>query len=529
MKMSSKYYATSCTLALLGSMMLPAAALAEQVTLKSSDGTINLVGEFIEFKDDNYIIRTALGDLRISASRVSCEGAACPDFGTTAADVAIVGSDTIGLGLMPLLLTGFADNKDAEAEITNPADNQALASLIGDAGFGEEIGSFLVSSTSTDAAFTSLLNDEAQIGMASRRILPAEAKELRAAGAGNMVSPDQERIIAVDSVVVVTHPSNPVKELTLEQLRGIYSGQITNWKELGGDDVRITVVASPEGTTTSDFFLGQIFEGQTPSFLPSAIAQDDQEMSNIVYSNRTAIGYVGFAFQRGNNPMTIVNECGIASRPDAFSAKTEEYPLSRRMYLYNRADNLDIASRDFLDFAVSEDADGVIVKSGFIDLGITRRKQDQTDARVAALTEASTADYEADFEEGIMKNMLAAMAENDRLSTTFRFRTGSSKIDEKAQADMNRLIHYLERFPQGTRITMVGFTDSVGAFEANLNLSIARAEQMMRDVRDASAGRLNHIEFASLGFGETAPSACNSSEIGKAINRRVEVWISKES
>ena len=133
------------------------------------------------------------------------------------------------------------------------------------------------------------------------------------------------------------------------------------------------------------------------------------------------------------------------------------------------------------------------------------------------------------FSSKRVKNMLEKMDGFDRLSTTFRFRTGSSKMDEKARADMNRLIHYLERMPQGTKVSMVGFTDDVGAFEANLNLSVQRAEQVMRDVSQAAAGRLSHIEFGSTGFGETAPSACNITDGGKAINRRVEVWISKES
>ena len=84
---------------------LPLAAQSNEVALKSADGTVNLTGEFIEFKDDSYVIRTALGDLRISASRVRCEGAACPTFETATADVKLAGSDTVGLGLLPLLMT----------------------------------------------------------------------------------------------------------------------------------------------------------------------------------------------------------------------------------------------------------------------------------------------------------------------------------------------------------------------------------------------------------------------------------------
>jgi phosphate transport system substrate-binding protein len=343
-----------------------------------------------------------------------------------------------------------------------------------------------------------------------------------------MVSPDQERIIAVDSMVVVTHPSNPVEQLSVDQLRGIFSGQITNWRQVGGPDKSITVVSRDPDSASYDFFMTYLFGDEKPNILPQAIAADDQEMSNVVYLDQNAIGFVGYAFQRGAKPVTLVNDCGIAAAPDAFSAKTEEYDLSRRMYLYNREDNLDDASRSFLNFVVSKDADGVIGKSGFIDLGISRRAQDLTDSRATQLA-AEAAAYDAGFESSVVNEMLDEMAKYDRLSTTFRFKTGSSKLDERGMLDLARLIEYLEDMPSGTKVSLVGFTDSVGAFEANRNLSFGRAGAVLDEIRGNAQGRLDHVEFATAGFGEVAPSACNANDRGKAINRRVEVWISKDS
>jgi phosphate transport system substrate-binding protein len=524
-KMNSRYSATCCTLALIGSLALPSASLASEVTLKSSDGTVNLVGEFVDFKDDNYIIRTALGDLRISASRVRCEGDACPDIGGTEAGVRISGADAIGLGLMPLLMTGYASSIDADAEIVNTAQGEALAKIVADGGFGDDLGAYLVSSTTSEQAFRALLDGEVEIGMSDRRIVPAEAKQLRASGAGNMVSPDQERIIAVDSLIVVTHPSNPVQQLTIEQLRDIYAGRITNWSQLGGENAEINVVALAEDSDAHNFFVDRVFGEGGAAYRDYSVAEDYQVAAAMVNKDKNAIGYVGYAFQRGAKPVTLVNECGIPTRPDAFSAKTEEYALNRRMYLYNRIDNLSEASKQFLEFATSEDADGVIAKSGFIDLGIARRSQDLTDARALELINAAADDFEA----GVMREMLAAMIRSDRLSTTFRFRPGSSKMDEKALLDMERLINYLEEFPDGTGITLVGFTDDVGAFESNRTLSMQRASQVREDLLAAAGDRLDGITVNAIGFGEIAPSACNVTEQGRGINRRVEVWIDKNA
>ena len=514
--------------AMLGVSVFATGAYAEKVTLKSADGTINLVGDFVEYKDNNYVIRTALGNLRVSDSRVRCEGAACPDLGNSVtADVTIAGSDTIGLGMMPLLMTGFASSMDADAELTATNAGETIAKLIGDGGFGDEIGSYKVSATSDDDAFASLLEGAATVGMSARRITPDEARALRADGAGNMVSPAQERIVAVDSVVVVTHPNNPVSEMTVEQLRGIFAGQITNWRQLGGPDKTINVIAREEGTASYDFFMTYLYGDEKPrGFLPNGIAADDQQVSNTVYLDPNAIGYVGYAFQRGAQAVSLVNECGIASSADSFSAKTEEYDLARRMYLYNRSDNLDDSSKAFLDFVISQEADGVIGKSGFIDLGIERRVQDFTDLRVQALGEAIAA-YDVGFEGDVMQDMLDTMSNYDRLSTTFRFRTGSAKLDEKGRFDMERLISYLETAPAGTEVNFVGFTDSVGAFDANRRLSFGRADAVMREFQRAAGGRLDHIKLATNGYGEVAPSACNVTDRGRSINRRVEVWIAK--
>lgn len=510
---------------IFGAGMLPTNVLAEDVTLKSADGTVNIVGEFVDFADDHYVIRTGLGDLRIAASRVRCEGEACPVFETASADVTIAGSDVVGVGLMPLLMSGYASNLDAEASVVaTDKDGEILANLVGDDGFGDELGSYLVTSTSSGDAFKALLASSAEIGMTSRRIRPQEARDLKANGAGNMISPNQEHIVAVDSIVVITNPSNPIQEVTMEQLQGIYTGAITNWSQLGGEDLEITMVGREEGSGTRSVFESRLFEGQEAALTSNAIiVEDGGKMASTVNENAGAIGFAGYAFQRGAKPLNVVNECGIATSPDAFSAKTEEYAFQRRLYLYTRADNLSEQGSEFLDYATSAAADGVITKSGFIDLGVSMREQALDGPRARALL-----DPNADaFESGVMREMLSEMVDYDRLSTTFRFRTGSSKLDERGALDMARLTSYLETLPEGSKVLMVGYTDNVGAFESNRNLSIGRAAQVQQTLAAFAGDRLAGIEMDHTGFGEIAPSACNTAETGRAINRRVEVWIGK--
>lgn len=511
------------TVLLVMTTMLPMAAFSDEVLLKAADGSVNVVGELVDFVDNNYVIRTTLGEFRISASRVRCEGEACPTFDTTVADVVFAGSDTVGLGMMPLLLSGYASFLDAETSV-NATDNESeiLANFVGEGGYGEELGSYLVTSTTSSDAFSSLLDKSAQIGMASRRITPDEARELRADGAGNMISSSQEHVVAVDSLVVIVHPDNKVASISIEQLGGVYSGEITNWSELGGDDMPINVIDRQISSGTRGVFMQAIF-GQSSDAIAQIgeVAEENNEMAAKVFADPAAIGYSGYAFQRGASSLALVNECGIQTTPDAFSAKTEEYPLQRRLYLYNRSDNLTVASDDFIKYATSSDADGVISKSGFIDLGVKVRNMELEGPRTKQLLVPDADPYES----SVMREMLRQMLEYDRLSTTFRFATGSSRMDERGTVDMARLLTYLETQPAGTTVMFAGFTDSVGAFDGNRVLSGRRSASVAEQFGEFAGDRISQIELESTGFGEIAPVACNTADLGRAINRRVEVWI----
>ena len=513
-----------CLLTLTGAAALPTNVMAENITLRSQDGTIDITGEFLEFSDNIYLVRTALGELRLSAERVRCEGTACPAFEATVADVTFAGSEAIGVGVLPIVLEGYAGYLDAEATVVaTERQNEVIAKFVGESGFGDAMGSYLVNSTSSTAAFEALMGQDAELGMTSRRIKPVEARALRDAGAGNMISPDQEHIIGVDSLVVVTHPDNPVNELTVEQLASIYSGAIKNWSDVGGPDQQITVIDRPEGSGTRDV-LANLFNQTittTASTADRQIAVDNGEASTLVRENEAAIGFVGYAFLRGTKPVSLINECGMKMIPDAFSSRTEEYSLQRRLYMYNRADVESEATQEFLQFVKSSDADPLIQKAGFIDLGVDRQSQDLESERARMLLEPGVDSYES----GYMQQMLADMVNFDRLSTTFRFRTGSSRLDERARVDMERLVSYLEARPEGATLRIVGFTDSVGAFDSNLNLAQNRAAQVRAEFTEFAGDRLNGVNIEVASYGEIAPTACNVSDQGRAINRRVEVWI----
>ena len=507
----------------LGLAAVAGAQQDQEVSLTSSDGTVDIQGEFVAFEDNTYVIRTGLGELRISAANVRCEGAACPVFETVDAELTFAGSDTVGLGMMPLLLEGYGGVLDAEVTVTATANpGEIVAEFVGEQGFGDPMGRHLVTSTVSGDAFTALLDGEADIGMASRRIRPPEARALRDAGGGNMIDPAQEHILALDALVVVVHPNNPIESLTTDELADVFSGLVTDWSELGGEAAPIVVIGRQEDSGTRAVFEQAVFgDAQVPLPPGARVVDDNVAMAAAVNDEPAAIGFVSYAFQRGAKPLPLVNQCGLTMSPTAFSARTEEYSLQRRLYLYNRADARSEEADSFLDYVVSPQADGVIAKSGFIDLGVDRQPQPVESVRGQLLLNTEADPYEG----GIMREMLSLMVDYERLSTTFRFRTGSSELDPRGELDLVRLARVLEGEPEGTRVLLVGFTDEVGAFDSNRALSVTRAGTVLDAIREEAGENLPGLEMSATGFGEIAPSACNSEEIGRRINRRVEVWL----
>lgn len=506
----------------LTAVLNPSIGIAADVTLKSSDGSINITGEFLRFQDNIYTLKTAVGDVNVAGARVSCEGSICPAIEIKDAEFTLAGSRDLGEALAPLLIEGFAGTLTAASTLTSTNQaNETFAVLTADSGYGARVGSYLIQSSDTQDGLSKLAQSSAHLAMTGRRIRPDEARTLNDVGAGNMTAPQQEHIVALDSLVVILHPDNPVGTISYQQLRDIYLGRITNWSELGGDDLTISAVTLPQGNTLREVFDRVVLESNDTTQVAQPVVVDDMiEVADHVNNTTGAIGFVGYSFQRGAKSATLINECGITERPDAFSARTEEYALQRRVYLYSRSDTTPDSLRDFLSYATSPEADSMVAKAGFIGFGIERRQQELDGERAAALRGVQDR-YERQFAD----QALEQINDFDRLSTTFRFRTGSSQLEERGQLDLQRLVDYLAKLPTASEIMFVGFTDDVGSFQGNLALSENRATQVLDQIKALAGNDLPNVSMTSVGYSELAATGCNLHDNGRRINRRVEVWI----
>ena len=495
-----------------------------KVRLFDENGNVAIEGSLLEFSDGVYKLSTNLGDLLIQQAGLTCEGQACPVTSADKNRIALGGASSIAIELMPLVVQGYAAKYGAEPQLA--ANGSALRTdirLIGEDGFGEQIAAVSINGSVSDEGLRALLGDGVDIAMSSRRITPDEAKAFRVAGTGSMVGYDSEMVFALDSLAVVVHPDNPVQSLTEDQLGAIYSSQITNWSELGGPDQPINVYARTRGTGARYEFDASIL-GEPNSDLRAPTLQfvaGEVEMASAVFEDVNALGYVGQAFIRGTKPVGLTNACGQTNFPTTFATKTEEYPLTRRMYLYNKAQQTNDRTTDLLDFAMSADADSMIEKSGFVSLSVTTTPLTSASANLQDRIAATDDSFEIDE----LRRMQEFMQGWQRLSTTFRFSTGSTRLDAKGQRDLERLVDYLNAAGGSYDVAVVGFTDDQGAYSGNVSVAQDRAEAVREMILAGAEGRLSKADVVATGFGPAAPVTCNATEQGRAVNRRVEVWI----
>ncbi len=152
-----------CSFTLAASTLLMSTASAAPVTLSSQDGSVNISGELLSFENNYYVIETPIGEMSLSAELVSCDGDGCPSVEGETASVRLAGSETIGVGVMPLLLEGYADHLDAETTVSaidtgfDFNGSEYIASFVGEAGFGDELDSYKVHATDSVRGFRALL------------------------------------------------------------------------------------------------------------------------------------------------------------------------------------------------------------------------------------------------------------------------------------------------------------------------------------------------------------------------------------
>lgn len=249
----------------------------------------------------------------------------------------IKGSDTL-LQVVSNLAETFAKENDARISVTGGGSGTGIASL---------------------------LNGEIKIADSSR---PIKEQELKAAKDKNLDI--LEFIIGRDMLSVAVNENNPVNQLTIDQVSKIYKGEITNWKDLGGLDQKITLYGRQSTSGTYVFFLEEVVKGEYSPSMRNL--EGSQAIIEAVRQDKTGIGYDGLGYvSKDGKSLNGIKLISVAKDKNSEfispldDAKISKYALSRPLYQYTVGITKGSEMYDFLSFELSEQGQDIVKDSGF--------------------------------------------------------------------------------------------------------------------------------------------------------------------
>jgi len=193
------------------------------------------------------------------------------------------------------------------------------------------------------------------IGNASRHI---KEKELTTAKNNNMHP--YENVIANDGIAVIVHKSNVVKDMTIEQLKKIYTGEITNWKEVGGPNLSIVIVSRDVSSGTYEVFEEKVLQKDKLNSSALMLASNNA-VATTVKDTKGAVGYVGIGYV--NDTINTVKVNGVEATEKTIQDKV--YPIARTLHMYTSG-KPEGKVKGYIDFVLSAKGQKLVEEMGFV-------------------------------------------------------------------------------------------------------------------------------------------------------------------
>jgi len=213
----------------------------------------------------------------------------------------------------------------------------------------------------------SLVNGTVDIANASRQIKLEEIDQAKSNGVNPV-----EYIIARDAIAVIVNPENPVNELTLKQISDMYSGKISNWSEVGGEDRPIVRLSRETNSGTHVYFLETVLrlgskEDKTLFSTDTLLLPSSEGIIAEVRQNPNAIGYDGLGYVPKDLKMIAIaeEEGGAFVLPSIATVNDKTYPIARDLYMYTNGEPTGV-TKEYLDWILSADAQQIVADLGFV-------------------------------------------------------------------------------------------------------------------------------------------------------------------
>lgn len=213
-----------------------------------------------------------------------------------------------------------------------------------------------VSESGSGNGAKSLINGACDIASMSRSMKPQELAAARSKGVNPFAS-----VVALDGLAMVVHPSNPVRSLTKVQIADIYTGKVTNWKQLGGPNARIVVMQRESNSGTEESFKDLVVGKSTRITSDAETQSSNGAVKSRIALTKGAIGFIGLGFLDSTVKAVAVN--GVL--PSEVTVKNRTYLLSRALYMVTDGTPSGVV-KQFIDLPKTVDGKRMINELGFI-------------------------------------------------------------------------------------------------------------------------------------------------------------------
>ena len=216
---------------------------------------------------------------------------------------------------------------------------------------------------------SSLISGTCDIAMSSRNVKEKEVSLAKQKG----INPNEIKV-ALDGLAVVVSPKNPVSKLTIDELAGIFTGKITNWKDVGGANAKIVILSREVNSGTHVYFKEHVLRKNDPNskeeFSPAALMlPSSQAIADEIAQNPAAIGYYGMGYiSSKQKPVSVAKDKKSEYiAPTIQNVLSGKYPISRPLFLYTNGQPQGVVKK-FVDFALSQEGQDLVLKTDFVPL-----------------------------------------------------------------------------------------------------------------------------------------------------------------
>lgn len=486
-------------------------AQAQDVTLSSVDGTMTVSGDLIAYDGEYLRLETEFGPLTLDARGLSCAGPGCPLLASGVAEVSIEGAQVVAEYLFPAVLAAFAQAQGLALTQTR-GDGETLFDLR-DMNAEGPVMRLRLRASSSDAGLLALVSGETDLALS---LTPLQDPDFLL------------HVLALDAFVPVVSREGVLDRIAMTDLLALMQDARGRRALHGeGPETELTLHLRNPDSGEHHALGARLHAIGIDSLSDGAIRhRGNGGLARAVARDPFALGMTLRSQAHGLASVPMIDACGLPVTPEPFALKAGAYPLTQPLYAIQLRQRLPLRLRQLLEFFASPEAGRAIQAAGFTEARPEQAPAAGQGMRLIRSLRLPERDDAAGFLEGLRK-IGDLMLETRQLSSAFRFEPGTAQIDATSLVNIRQLARDIEAgVYDGHEIILAGFSDSLGDAEANRNLSLRRAEAV-RDALDEAAPLRDptRVGLSTEGMGIMLPVACNEAEWGRALNRRVEVWL----